>query len=143
MPNISQRETVPYSVSDMFTLIDNVKEYQSFLPWCDKSDELYRDIDEVKATLTIGAAGIQKSFSTHNLLQTNKMIEIRLLDGPFSHLEGFWRFDEQDGGGCKVSFDLEYEFSNSLIGMMAGPLFHQATSSMLKAFLEQAEKLYA
>ncbi len=37
------------------------------------------------------------------------MIEIRLVDGPFHHLEGFWRFDETTDGSM-ISFDLEFDF---------------------------------
>lgn len=141
MPTISQVKTVPYSTADMYALVDNIEAYKTFLPWCEDSEEHYRDEDSVKASITVNAAGMSKSFSTHNLLQKNKMIEIRLLDGPFSHLEGFWRFDEADEG-CRIAFDLEFEFSNKLLGMMAGPFFYQATSTMLDAFCERAKTIY-
>lgn len=142
MATIRQTKVVPYQAKQMYALVDDIKTYKDFLPWCEASEEHYRDADSVKASITIKAAGIEKSFSTHNLVQTNKMIEIRLLDGPFSHLEGFWRFDETDNGQCKVSFDLEFEFSNKIVGMMAGPFFYQATSTMLEAFCKRAEEIY-
>lgn len=140
MAIISQVKVVSYTPSEMYALVDDIEAYKSFLPWCDNSEEHHRDEDSVKASITINAGGMTKTFSTHNLLQKNKMIEIRLLDGPFSHLEGFWRFDE-DPKGCKIAFDLEFEFSNKLLGMIAGPFFHQATSSMLDAFCKRAEEL--
>jgi ribosome-associated toxin RatA of RatAB toxin-antitoxin module len=141
MPHINQEKIVPHTASEMYALVDDIKAYPLFLPWCEKTEEHFRDEDSAKASITINAAGMSKTFSTHNLLQKNKMIEIRLLDGPFSHLEGFWRFDANDEGGCKVSFDLEFEFSNKIIGMVAGPFFYQATSTMLEAFCSRAEKM--
>ena len=73
--------------------------------------------DEVKATVVISHSGLNKAFTTCNRLQKNKMIEMRLLEGPFKHLEGFWRFDILDERACKVSLDLEFEFKNRLIGL--------------------------
>ncbi len=69
------------------------------------------------------------------------MIEIRLVDGPFSHLEGFWRFDEVPEG-CKVSFDLEFEFAGRMFSMLLGPVFEQVTDKMVDAFCDRAEMLY-
>jgi len=97
----------------------------------------------VQGTLVIAAAGMSKSFTTRNLLQQNKMIEIRLIDGPFKHLEGFWRFDPTESGGCQISFDLEFEFAGGLFSMLLGPVFEQVTNKMVDAFCQRAEELYA
>lgn len=142
MATISQSKIVPYSAFDMFRLVDNVTNYHAFLPWCEESVEHYRDADSVKASLTISSHGFSKSFTTHNLLQEGKMIEIRLVDGPFSHLQGFWRFDAIDDGHCKVSLDLEYEYASKLLGMMINPFFHPASSALLQAFCDEAKKVY-
>lgn len=127
----------------MFRLVNEVEQYPEFLPYCVESNVHHRNQDEVQATLVIGASGMHKSFTTRNLLQLNKMIEIRLIDGPFSHLEGFWRFDEEHQGGCRISFDLEFEFSGKLLSMFLGPVFDQITDKMVDAFCERAECVYA
>jgi ribosome-associated toxin RatA of RatAB toxin-antitoxin module len=125
----------------MYALVNEVEHYAEFLPYCMGSNVHHRDDDEVQATLMIGAGGMSKSFTTRNLLQVNKMIEIRLVDGPFSHLEGFWRFDEEDGG-CKISFDLEFEFAGKIFSMLLGPVFDQVTDKMVDAFCDRAEVVY-
>lgn len=98
MTIVKRSRTVPYSCEQMYGLVNDVEHYSEFLPYCAESKILHRDNDEVQATLVIAAAGMSKSFTTRNRLQTNKMIEIRLVDGPFSHLEGFWRFDQEEKG---------------------------------------------
>jgi ribosome-associated toxin RatA of RatAB toxin-antitoxin module len=119
-----------------------VEHYAEFLPYCTGSKVHHRDEDEVQATLEIGASGIMsKEFTTRNRLQVNKMIEIRLVRGPFSHLEGFWRFDEVNGG-CKISFDLEFEFAGFLGSMVLGPVFDQITNKMVDSFCERAKVIY-
>jgi ribosome-associated toxin RatA of RatAB toxin-antitoxin module len=58
-------------------------------------------------------------------------------------LEGFWRFDPlPDEKGCRVSLDLEFEFSSKLIGMAFGPMFKQVTETLVTAFCKQAEVAY-
>lgn len=142
MTIVKKSRIVPYSCEQMYALVNAIEHYQDFLPYCTQSTVHHRDEDEVQATLNIGAGGMSKSFTTRNRLQTNKMIEIRLVDGPFSHLEGFWRFDEAEGG-CKISFDLEFEFAGRMFSMLLGPVFEQVTDKMVDAFCDRAEVVYA
>ncbi|KGP62476.1 ribosome association toxin RatA [Legionella norrlandica] len=142
MTIVNRARIVPYSCEQMYGLVNDVERYSEFLPYCAGSKILHRDEDEVQATLIISAAGMSKSFTTRNRLQANKMIEIRLVDGPFSHLEGFWRFDEMDNKGCKISFDLEFEFAGKIFSMLLGPIFDQVTDKMVDAFCERAEAIY-
>ncbi|GGI83302.1 type II toxin-antitoxin system RatA family toxin [Legionella impletisoli] len=141
MTIVKQSRTVPYTCEQMYNLVNDVEKYEEFLPYFSKSIVHHRDEDEVQATLVICAAGISKSFTTRNRLQTNKMIEIRLVDGPFSHLEGFWRFDETEEG-CHVSFDLEFDFAGRMFSMLLGPVFEQVSSKMVDAFCERAETIH-
>lgn len=141
MTVVKRARTVPYSCEQMYRLVNEVENYAEFLPYCTESKIHHRDEDEVQATLVIGAAGISKSFTTRNRLQANKMIEIRLVDGPFNHLEGFWRFDETESG-CQIAFDLEFEFAGGFFSMILGPLFDQITDKMVDAFCDRAEVVY-
>lgn len=141
MTIVKKSRIVPFSCGQMYALVNAIEQYKEFLPYCTQSTVHHRDEDEVQATLDIGAGGMSKSFTTRNRLQVNKMIEIRLVDGPFSHLEGFWRFDEVDGG-CKISFDLEFEFAGRMFSMLLGPVFEQVTDKMVDAFCDRAGVVY-
>ena len=142
MTVVKKSRVVSFTPQQMYQLVDEVEHYEKFLPYCEKSIVHSRDADEVKASLVIGAHGMSKSFTTRNLLQPGKMIEIRLVDGPFKHLEGFWRFDAE-GEGCKISLDLEFEFAGHMISMLLGPIFEQVTNKMVDAFCSRAEEMYA
>lgn len=141
MTVVNKSRVVPFSCEQMFDLVNDVEHYAKFLPYCSQTIVHHRDADEVQATMVISAAGMSKSFTTRNRHQVNKMIEIRLVDGPFSHLEGFWRFDEVPEG-CKISFDLEFEFAGRMFSMLLGPVFEQVTDKMVDAFCERAESVY-
>jgi len=141
MTNVKKSRTVPFSCEQMYNLVNDVERYAEFLPYFVEGIVHYRDEDEVQATLSVTAVGMQKSFTTRNRLQANKMIEIRLVDGPFSHLEGFWRFDETPEG-CLISFDLEFDFAGRMFSMLLGPAFEQVTNKMVDAFCDRAAALY-
>lgn len=142
MPVINHSLVVPHTVSQMYELVDAIERYPLFLPWCKSSQVLSRTVDEVRATLTLAGGGFQKSFTTCNRLQPNKMIEIRLLDGPFRQLEGFWRFEAVEPHGSRVSLDLEFEFSNKLLALAFGPVFSQVANTLVDAFVKRAKQVY-
>lgn len=144
MTTISKNALVPYSTTEMYELVNDVASYERFLPWCRSSEVLSQNEDELRATIEIAHGSLHKSFTTCNRLQKNKMIEMRLEKGPFKHLEGFWRFDMLGEGerACKISLDLDFEFSNRLVGMAMGPIFSQIANTLVDAFSKRAVEVY-
>jgi ribosome-associated toxin RatA of RatAB toxin-antitoxin module len=144
MPVVNRNALVPYSPAEMFALVDDIESYPQFLPWCRSATVLTRGDDEVRASLELAKGAIQKSFTTLNRNQKNKMIEMRLVEGPFRQLEGFWRFNPlgETQEACKVSLDLEYEFSNGLLAMTVGPVFNQIANKLVDAFSQRAVTVY-
>ena len=142
MTTIHKSALVPYSAEQMYTLVDDIPAYPEFLPWCSGSKEITRCEDEVEASLDIAHSGVHKSFTTRNRLEINKTIEMQLVEGPFKHLHGIWRFEPLGDAGSKVMLDLEFEFSSKLLGMTFGPLFSKIASSLVDAFIQRAQKVY-
>lgn len=142
MPTIQRSALVPYSAAQMFALVDDIESYPKFLPWCKTSQVLSRSEDEVHGRLELSRSGMEKAFTTCNRLQKNKMIEMRLVEGPFRHLEGFWTFDALATDACKVSLALEFEFSNKLLSLTVGPVFSQIANSLVDAFCKRAGDVY-
>lgn len=143
MTLISRNALVPYSVEEMYALVEDIESYTEFLPWCRSTEVISRNEDEVKASIEIARGALNKSFTTINRLQTNKMIEMRLLKGPFKRLEGFWRFDElKDNSACKISLDMDFEFESKIIAFAVGSVFNQIANSMVDAFCKRAIEVY-
>lgn len=142
MTVVNKSALVPYTAAEMYDLVNDIESYPEFLPWCKTSTVLQRSDDEVRASLELARGGIQKTFTTHNRLQRNKMIEMRLVDGPFRQLEGFWRFQELNAENSKVMLDMEFEFSSKLLSMTVGPVFSQITNSLVDAFTHRAIQVY-
>lgn len=142
MTSIVKSALVPYSANDMYKLVSDVESYPDFLPWCGGANIIERSEDMVTASVTIAYKGINKSFTTRNHLQPGKMIEMRLLDGPFKKLHGYWLFKELDDDASKISLDLEFEFSNKLIAMALGPVFESIANNFVDQFQKRAQAVY-
>jgi ribosome-associated toxin RatA of RatAB toxin-antitoxin module len=142
MASVSRSALVPYSAQQMFNLVADVDSYHQFLPWCGDSRVLQRNDDVMEASILIAKAGIERSFTTRNRMQTGKMMEIRLVEGPFRHLEGFWRFHPLREDACKVSLDLDFEFSNKVITLAFGRVFTQIANTLVDSFVKRARDVY-
>jgi ribosome-associated toxin RatA of RatAB toxin-antitoxin module len=134
---------VPYAAEEMFSLVERVEDYPSFLPWCGGTDVQRHEDGSMTATVQIAFRGIQQSFTTHNEHEPGRRITMTLRDGPFSHLRGEWRFTPLRADACKVEFDLEYRFAVGLLGRALAPVFDHIARSFVDAFVQRAEALHA
>lgn len=142
MPVIHRSVVVPYTSAQMYALVNDIAHYQEFVPYCTSSVVHEHTRDEIRATLTLSAKGFQKSFTTSNRLHSDRLMEIKLIDGPFKQLEGFWKFEQHDAEHSEVILDLEFELSNKMFAMMFGPLFQQVASTLVDAFVQRAQSVY-
>ena len=132
MATVKKTALVLYSAADMYTLVSDVEAYPQFLPWCRSSHIIQHSED----------GRVHKSFTTINRMQKHKMIDIRLLEGPFQRLEGYWRFEPLRVDACKVSLDMEFEFSSHLLRIAIEPVFKQIANSLVDAFCKRAVEVY-
>lgn len=142
MEKIDRSALVPYTAKEMFALVSDIEAYPDFLPWCTQASVLSHRHDEVRASVSFSVGGMSRSFATRNYLQVNKMIEMQLVEGPFSSLHGCWQFDSLGDSGCKISLHLEYDFSSRMLGMVVGPVFNQISNTMVDSFQQRAVEVY-
>lgn len=142
MTHISRSALVMYSAEQMFNLVNDVRRYPEFLPGCAATEVIAESDDFIEAQLTIIKAGIEQRFSTHNDLIRPARMEMRLLDGPFTHFRGIWLFTRLSDEACKVSLDMEFEIKNRLTGAAMGVVFKQVAGMMVDAFVKRAKHVY-
>lgn len=142
MTDIHKSALVPYSTEQMFDLVNDINAYDSFLPWCRKSTILSEQDNVIEASLEIAHGALHKTFATRNTSTAKEKIQMHLLEGPFKHLEGVWRFEALGDQGCKIMLDLSFEFSSRIMGMTLGPVFSAIANSLVDAFTQQAVKKY-
>ena len=145
MKTVHKSVLIWYSAEEMFSLVTDVVRYPEFLPWCDKAAVVESDEKGMKAQVGIAFGGIHQTFTTRNEHVPGREVAMKLLDGPFSRLDGKWQFlplgDQQRA--CKVELDLHYGFDNVALGALVGPVFDKIASSLVDAFVKRAEQVYA
>ncbi len=142
MPSVKKSALVMHKASEMYHLVDDIASYPEFLPWCKSTMVLERDEDHAKASIEIAKGAVNKSFTTVNRMQKNKIIEVKLVEGPFRHLQGFWTFEELEENACKISVDMEFEYANRMMGMVIGPVFGKIVDSLVDSFCKRADQVY-
>lgn len=142
MAQVQKTVLIQHPASRMFALVDDVKKYPEFLPWCGGVDLIKQDEVSTIATLHIAYHGIRQKFTTENHKTYPNLMEIKLKDGPFKHLEGTWRFISLNEQACKVEFILNYEFANQFLDKMIAPVFNHITSTFVDNFVARADTIY-
>ena len=145
MKTIHKSVLLTHSASEMFGLVTDVARYPEFLPWCNESAVLEHSSEGMLARVGMSMAGLRQSFTTRNRHDTDRAVHMELVDGPFSLLEGSWRFVPLGDGGmraCKVEFVLRYAFSSQALAALVGPVFDKIAGSLVDAFVKRADQLY-
>lgn len=145
MKTVHRSVLIWYSAEEMFKLVTDVAEYPKFLPWCDRASVLEQDEHGMRAEIGISFGGIRQSFTTRNEHVPGRKVAMRLVDGPFSNLDGQWTFSPVGDPGqraCKVELDLSYGFRNAALAAVVGPVFDRIAGSLVDAFVKRAEQVY-
>lgn len=143
MAIIKKSVLVSYSASQMFALVNDVAAYPQFLPWCSEVTVLEHSATRLVATLAMHFHGIHHRFTTENTHTEPSAIVIKLVSGPFKHLDGTWRFTALSEKAAKVELDMHYEFSNKILEHLIGPVFNKITNNLVDAFCKRAQSIYA
>ncbi len=138
MALVQKTVLIEQSAERMFELVDHCEDYPAFLPWCGRTEVKHRDAQRTVATLHINYHAVKSSFTTENEKVFPSAMTIRLVDGPFRHLEGSWHFKALAENACKIEFRLHYEFSSKLFEKIIGPVFSHIANTFVDAFVRRA-----
>lgn len=145
MKTVHRSVLIWYSSQEMFQLVTDVAQYPEFLPWCDRATVLEQDEQGMRAEIGISFGGIRQSFTTRNEHVAGRKVSMRLVDGPFSNLDGEWSFIPVGDAGqraCKVELDLNYGFRSAALATVVGPVFDRIAGTLVDAFVKRAEQVY-
>ena len=152
MKHVKKSVLLWYSAREMYALVTAVEQYPRFLPWCERADVVEQHANGVTARLQLHYAGLRHAFTTRNDHQVDSVVTMALVDGPFSVLEGTWRFLPIGAGGasgavpaasaCRIEFDLRYAFSSRALELMLSPVFDRVANTFVDSFVQRVEQVY-
>ena len=141
MPVIRRSATVPHPAESMFDLVADIDAYPEFVPGCGAARVLERDATSQVATVAVSrrVPGLKRAeFTTRNRLERPARIDMHLVDGPFRHLRGTWRFAPIDDVSCRAELEVDFEFASRLVGAALSPGFGRVCDSVVDAFVTRA-----
>ena len=141
MNYINKSENINVELVIIFDLINNLENYDKFIPWCTDSNILSDDGNVMIAEIAIDKNLVNWKFKTENSYKQNKIIELKLVEGPFNKLDGYWKFSKIDKHNTSVKLYLEYEFDNKIVELSIKPIFSSIMSSILDSFISEAFKI--
>jgi len=147
MKHVNKSVLLWYSPEEMYRLVTGIEDYPRFLPWCDRAEIVERHEDGVTARIGLAYAGVRHAFTTRNEHVPGQAVVVKLVDGPFSLLDGTWAFRPlgRPGGpaqACKIEFDLRYAFASRPLETVLSPVFDRVANTFVDSFVTRAESVY-
>jgi ribosome-associated toxin RatA of RatAB toxin-antitoxin module len=148
MKHVKKSVLLWYSPQEMYRLVTAVQDYPSFLPWCERAQVMDQHPTGITARLHLSYLGVRHAFTTRNEHITDDSVVLELVDGPFSFLDGTWRFipvPATEGAmarACKIEFDLRYTFANRTLELLISPVFDRIANTFVDSFVKRAEQVH-
>jgi len=139
---VQRTALLPYSASQIYAVICDVRSYPEFLNWCSSVKVLQESDHNQVAELNIAYGKLKFSFSTENNLTPTELIEMRLVAGPFKDLSGQWSIRPLGDQACKVSLEMRFTFDNPITHKLFAKVFHSVVSKQVDAFHKRANQVY-
>ncbi len=134
MPRHEEQKTLAYTADELFSVVADVKDYPSFVPWCTGARIHRNGPQEIIAELEIGFGPFRESFTSQVTLDRPRQVLVRATEGgPLEHLTNAWTFTPA-GDGTHVDLVVDFQFKSHLHDHVANNMFHEAATSMMGAF---------
>ena len=115
MPRHEEQKTLAYTADELYSVVADVKEYPSFVPWCSGVRIHRQDEQEIIADLEIGFGLFRESFTSQVRLDRPRQVRVRAIEGgPLEHPTNEWTFTPA-GDGTHV----ELEAAGRMMGASA------------------------
>ena len=142
MTTHQEKRVIPHTPQNLYNLVQDVKTYPQFLPWCLAARIKSQDDNRMVADLIIGFRLYRERFTSYVNLKPDEMaILVEYAEGPFKYLKNSWVFRDHPDG-CEIDFYVDFEFNSQLFQSVVETLFSEAVKRMVRAFETRADTLY-
>lgn len=147
MAHFTKSVRLPYTPEQCFDLVSDIRHYPDFIKWITAmrvSEEQALDMGQSSCLgdAVIGFKGFTERFSTRVVKDPAAgTVVASLVKGPFRRLRAEWKITERERG-TDVQLDIDYDFKNPFIGMLAAANHDIAVTKILNAFLDEGRRRY-
>jgi len=133
---------VGHSAERMFDVIEAAERYPDFLPWCAGATIVSRSDAEVVADINVDFHGVRFGFRTRDPKRRPGWMAINLEHGPFRAFGGTWNLTPLAAEGCRIDFELHYDFDRTPMARLARPVFDRIANALVDRFVARADEVY-
>jgi coenzyme Q-binding protein COQ10 len=142
MPRHEEQKTLAYAADELFSVVADVKDYPSFVPWCAGAHIRREDPQEIIAELEIGFGPFRESFTSQVTLDRPRQVLVRAVEGgPLERLTNTWTFTPA-GDSTHVGLVVDFQFKSRLLDHVANTMFDEAATRMMGAFESRVHLLH-
>ncbi|XP_071445769.1 coenzyme Q-binding protein COQ10 homolog B, mitochondrial [Hetaerina americana] len=142
----SEKKLVGYSMEQMYTVVADVGNYKSFVPFCKSSVIKLNQPGLIKADLVIGFSVVTESYTSKVTLVKPNLVKAVCTEGTlFNHLLTIWKFSpglKTTPQSCIIDFSVSFEFRSSLHSRLSHMFFNEVVRQMENAFITEARRRY-
>jgi len=148
MPRFAKSVRVPYSKLQAFDLVSDIASYPDFIKWITAMRVSDARMDEAgvhhsRGDAIVGFKGFVERFSTGVVADpATGTVVAKLIKGPFRRLHAQWTIIPLERGGTDIALEIDYEFRNILIAVLAAANHDIAVDRIMSAFLVEAQKRF-
>ncbi|KAF7721616.1 Coenzyme Q-binding protein COQ10 B, mitochondrial [Apophysomyces ossiformis] len=154
-----ERKVLNCSQKEAYAIISNVDDYYKFLPFCTRSQvytskKVSDSVTLQKAELEVGFGMFQEKYMSDVTLEEPRVVKAVAADASiFKQMVTTWTISpnmpmskqsaqSRYASSCLVEFDIKFEFASPLHAQAGNAFFHKVADLMMKAFVDQCEKVY-
>ena len=134
---------VNHSAKDLYNIVLDIEKYPEFIPWCNQIIIKTKSNNKILADMVVSYKPFFPQVFTSHVVYNSKELSIntKYIEGPLKNLNTNWIFKKLNNKKTKISFKLEFEFSNFVHQRLAEFFYNWIENKMINSFIERANKI--
>ena len=135
----SRTFSVSKPIDEVFNVLNDVEDYQSFIPFCSESKIIEQKETVIKASLVLSFLNTSTQFISENEFKENEFINMEFVQGPFRSFHAKWLFDSISENKTDLTFKMSYSISNPITELMFSKNIDVVSQRIIEAFKSKIE----
>ena len=127
------------NINEVFDVLSNVDNYESFIPFCSESKIIDEEGNAITASLKLSFLGSSSEFITQNQFKRNEFINMNLVKGPFNSFNASWLFRPINEDETQMTFKMSYSINNPVTDLIISKNIDNVSQRIIEAFKKKIE----
>jgi ribosome-associated toxin RatA of RatAB toxin-antitoxin module len=134
MPSLRDAKTLPYPLEKVFAVALDLERLPQILPYVKKARVVSRSESRMTADLTIGLSFVAFTYRCKISYDPDKLLEVSSDDKLFRRFRSACAFERLGPAETRIFYQLDAEFANPVLEIIAAGLLPFHAKSTLQAF---------